>query len=174
MIGRVAGFLAASLVAACATAPELQPFPPLSSVPADFAMTGRLAVRQGDHSDIATLRWTRRARADTWIIASALGNEVARIESGPRGATLAQAGAAPEFAASFEELTQRVLGVPLDPDLIAGWLHASAPAQVPGDWQVTIDETQRAGAIDLARRITARRGDVVVKLVVDSYRALGE
>jgi hypothetical protein len=57
---------------------------------------------------------------------------------------------------------------------MAAWLHASAPAQVPGDWQVTIDETQHAGAIDLARRITARRGEVVVKLVVDSYRALGE
>ena len=174
MIGRIAGFLAAALVAACATAPPPQPFPQLSAVPADFEMTGRLAVRQGDRSDIATLRWTRKARADTWVIASPLGNEVARIDAGPRGATLAQAGAAPEAAASFEELTQRLLGVPLDPNVIAGWLHASVPAQAAGDWQVTIDETQRAGDIDLARRITARRGDVMVKLVVDSYRALGE
>lgn len=173
MIRRVAAFLAAALVAACATAPALQPFPQLSSVPADFEVIGRLAVRQGDRSDIAKLRWTRKARTDTWIIASPLGNEVARIEAGPGGATLAQAGAAPESAASFAELTLRLLGVALDPDVLTGWLHASVLAQAAGDWQVSIDETQRAGEVELARRITARRGDVVVRLVVDSYRPLG-
>jgi outer membrane biogenesis lipoprotein LolB len=172
VIRRVAGFLAAALVAACATAPAPQPFPQLSSVPADFEVLGRLAVRQGDRSDIAKLRWTRLARADTWTISSPLGNEVARIESGPRGATLVQAGAAPESAAGFAQLTQRLLGVALDPDVLAGWLHASVPTPVAGDWQVTIEETQRAGDVELARRITARRGDVVVRLVVDSYRAL--
>ena len=172
MIGRVAGFFAAALVAACATAPAPQPFPQLSSISADFEVIGRLAVRQGDRSDIAKLRWTRKARADTWTIASPLGNEVARIEAGPAGATLVQAGAAPESAASFAELTLRLLGVALDPDVLAGWLHASVPAQAAGDWQVTIEETQSAGAVELARRITARRGDVVVRLVVDSFRAL--
>jgi len=37
-----------------------------------------------------------------------------------------------------------------------------------------VEETQRAGAVDIARRITASRGDVSVRLVVDEYRALGE
>lgn len=134
-------------------------------------MSGRLAVRQGDRSDIARLRWTRSSSGDLWVISSPLGNEVARIESGARGASLAQAGAASEVAESFQALTERLLGVALDPRAIAGWLHGATPSEA-GDWRVTVEETQRAGAVDLARRITAVRGDVVVRLVIDDYRAL--
>ena len=143
-------------------------------MPAAFEASGRLAVRQGDRSDIAKLRWTRHRDSDVWVISSPLGNEVARLESGASGATLTRAGAASESAESFQMLTEKLLGAPLDPHEIAGWLHGSAPAAAPGDWKVTIDETQRAGSVDLAKRITAVRGAVVVKLVVDEYRALEE
>ena len=152
--------------------PAPQPLPELTSVPAAFEASGRLAVRQGQRSDIAKLRWTRHRSSDLWVISSPLGNEVARVESGAGGATLTRAGAASESAESFQTLTEKLLGVPLDPDAIAGWLHGSAPAAAPGDWQVTIDESRRAGRVDLAKRITAIRGDVVVKLVVDEYRTL--
>lgn len=151
--------------------PAPRAFAPLAGVPAAFEVSGRLAVRQGDRSDIARLRWTRSAAGDLWVIASPLGNEVARIESGARGATLAQAGAPTETAESFQALTERLLGVALDPQAIAAWLHGATPSAA-GDWRVTVDETQRAGSVDLARRITAVRGDIVVRLVVDDYRAL--
>ena len=136
-------------------------------------MSGRLAIRQGDRSDIAKLRWQRTAGGDVWIISSPLGNEVARIESGPRGATLWQAGSAPESAQSFQALTERLLGVALDPEAIAGWLHGDSPAGA-GGWRVTVEETQKAGAVELARRISATRDDVVVRLVVDDYRVPGK
>jgi hypothetical protein len=135
-------------------------------------MSGRLAVRQGDRSDIAKLRWTHARAGDTWVISSPLGNEVARIESGARGATLQRAGAPTESAADFASLTQQLLGVPLDPAALAQWLHGSR-LNAPGGWNVALEETQRAGAVDIARRITASRGDVSVRLVVDEYRALG-
>ena len=154
--------------------PAPQPLPRLSSVPAAFEASGRLAVRQGDRSDIAKLRWTRHRDSDLWVISSPLGNEVARLESGARGATLTRAGAPSEAADSFQGLTEKLLGVRLDPDAIARWLHGDTPAAAPGDWKVTIDETQRAGSVDLAKRITAIRGNVVVRLVVDEYRALEE
>ena len=154
--------------------PAPQPLPELTSVPAAFEASGRLAVRQGQRSDIAKLRWTRHRDSDLWVISSPLGNEVARVESGAGGATLTRAGAASESADSFQTLTEKLLGVPLDPDAIAGWLHGGAPAAAPGDWQVTIDESRRAGRVDLAKRITAIRGDVVVKLVIDEYRTLEE
>jgi hypothetical protein len=57
---------------------------------------------------------------------------------------------------------------------MAGWLHGAKPSNAPGDWKVSIDETQRAGEIDLARRITATRGDTTVRLVVDEYRPLAD
>jgi outer membrane biogenesis lipoprotein LolB len=170
---RVACLLALFL-ASCATLPPPAPLPILASVPAAFEMSGRLAVRQGDRSEIARLRWTHRPGSDRWAFASPLGNEVARIESGPNGATLTQAGGQEENAASFAELTERIVGIALDPATLASWLHGGAPAAAPGDWSVRIEETQRAGEVDLARRINATRGDVVLRLVVDEYRALPE
>jgi outer membrane biogenesis lipoprotein LolB len=166
--------IAALLAGACAYLPAPQRFPELSSIPAAFEVSGRLAVRQADRSDIAKLRWTRNHGSDLWVVSSALANEVARIESGAQGATLRRAGMEPESAETFQALTERLLGVSLDPNVIAGWLHGNRAPHAPGDWKVTIDETQRAGAVELARRITAARGDVVVKFAIDEYRVLAE
>jgi len=175
VIARLAAAAAALVLAGCAAlAPETAPLPSLASVPASFEMSGRLAVHQGNRSDIAVLRWTRRGRDDTWVIASPLGNEVARIESSPSGATLRQAGGETEQAPSFQALTRRVLGVGLDPAWLAAGLHGKAPTNLPDGWQFSIDETQPAGAVRLAKRITVRKDDTVVRLVVDSYRAIDE
>ena len=174
MVHRAAACLAALFISACASLPASTPLPQLAAAPADFEVSGRLAVRQGDRSDIAKLRWTRQGGSDSWVIASPLGNEVARLESDARGATLHRAGADPEHASSFQDLTERVLGVPLDPDVMASWLHGDTASAAPGGWKVSIDETQKAGHVDLARRLTAIRGDVVVRLIVDEYRALPE
>src|SRR5215470_9665890 len=97
------------LVAACATVAPPPP-PNLSSVPAAFEMSARISIRQADRSDIARLRWTHRASRDAWVIASPLGNEVARIESDGGGATLTQAGGGGYQADSFADLTDRILG----------------------------------------------------------------
>ena len=170
-------FLVALVVAlllhACATAPATSPAPQLSSVPAAFEMSARLSIRQADRSDIAKLRWTHRASRDAWVIASPLGNEVARIESDADGATLTQATGGVYHADSFEDLTERALGVPLDPRSLAAWLHGDV-RDTPAGWKVTLEETEQAGAVRLARRITAARGDTIVRLVVDEYQPLQE
>src|SRR5688572_27897999 len=88
MIARAAAPVLALLLGACALAPPKTALPELAGVPAAFEMTGRLALRHGDRSEIARLRWTHRPGSDLWVIASPLGNEVARIESGSAGATL--------------------------------------------------------------------------------------
>jgi outer membrane lipoprotein LolB len=160
-----------ALLSSCATTPPA-PLPDLTQVPKSFEVVGRISVRTPEKSDIAKLRWTRQGGTDTWVIASPLGNEVARLESGPRGTRLERAGAPPMSATNFQELTENILGVPLDPDRVAAWLHGKAVNDAAGDWKVSVDETQQAGAVKLARRITATRGDVVVRLVVDEYRAL--
>ena len=168
MIARLSAALLPLLLAACALAPP-RAIAPLAVRPPAFEMSGRLAVRQGERSEIARLRWTHRAESDLWVIASPLGNEVARIESTAAGATLNQGGE-PVAAPSFAALTERLLGVPLEPAALAAWLHGDVASAVPGGWSVTLDEMQTAGAVALARRISATRGDVVVRLVVDDYR----
>ncbi len=173
-IARLAAVLAALLLASCAITPAPSALPSLDRVPAAFEMSGRLAVRQGDKSEIARLRWTHTPASDVWAFASPLGNEVARIASSAGGATLTQAGGETHVAASFSALTERILGVPLDPATLAGWLHGTSAADVPGGWKVTFDEKQLAGSVELARRLSAIRGDVVVRLVVDEYRVVQE
>jgi outer membrane lipoprotein LolB len=153
--------------------PEPKPAPELSAAPRAFTVSGRIAIRQDQKSDIAKLRWTRQGGSDVWVVSSPLGNEVARIESGAGGATLVRAGEAPEHAASFQALTERLLGVALAPDEVAAWLHGERP-RAGGGWKVTVDETQPAGRVTLARRLTAERGDVVVKLVIDEYSPLAD
>jgi len=167
---RAAALGLVGLLAGCALAPEpRQPLPALQGVPEAFEMSGRIALRQGDRSEIARLRWTHRPASDLWVISSPLGNEVARLESGPRGARLERGGAEPEEAASFAELSERLIGIPLDPVLLVGWLH-NAGASSGGGWQVSVEESQRAGSVDIARRLSAVRGDVTVRLAVDEYR----
>ncbi|HET6264858.1 MAG TPA: outer membrane lipoprotein LolB [Usitatibacter sp.] len=172
MIARAAAAALALLLGACAAVPPSPPLPQLAGVPAAFEMAGRLALRQGQRSEIAKLRWTHRPGSDVWVIASPLGNEVARIEAGNGRATLRQAGGESTEAASFAELTERLLGVALEPAMLAAWLHGRAPAEGAGEWRVTLEDKQPAGAIEIARRMSAERGDVVVRLVVDEYRAL--
>ena len=77
-------------------------------------------------------------------------------------------------APSFEQLTQRVLGVALDPARLAERLHAKGAGDDASGWHVAIEETQDAGAVKLARRIVATRGDVTVRWVGDSYEALAD
>jgi outer membrane biogenesis lipoprotein LolB len=144
-------------------------------VPQWFEVAGRISVRNGQQSDIAKLRWTREPGPhDVWVISSPIGNEVARIDAGPSGATIIAAGSDSAWTASFGAVTEKYLGVALDPDTLAGWLHGASTAGAPEGWKVTLDETQRAGSVDIAKRITASRGDVVVKFVVDEYRPLQE
>ena len=169
---RAATLAFAALLAACAVAPQVrEPLPELQGVPSAFEMSGRLALRQGDRSEIARLRWTHRPPSDVWVFASPLGNEVARIESGPAGVRLDRGGGQVEEASSFAELSERMLGVALDPNLLVGWLHGAGPRE-SGEWRVVVEESQRAGSVDIARRLSATRGEVTVRLVVDEYRAL--
>jgi len=161
-----------ALAGCAALEPAREPPPELAAAPRAFEMSGRISVRVADRNDIAKLRWTHRPESDAWVVSSPLGNEVARIDADKAGAVLRRAGAADERSTSFAELTGRLFGAALDPVALAGWLHGAKPDAAHAGWNVTIDESQRAGAVDLARRITATRGDTIVKLVVDGYRPL--
>lgn len=160
--------LAALLLAACAAVP---PAPiPLDGLPRAFEMAGRLSVARAGQGEILRLRWRHAPASAAWVLATPVGTEVARIEREEAALTVHRPGAAPISASSFAELTENLLGAALDERLLIAWLHGR-PLAGPGDWAVTIDESQRIGGQALARRITASQGDTVVKLVVDDYRA---
>ncbi len=94
MIARLAAAALAVLLAACAAlAPPETPLPQLAAVPAvlrdERAPRGARGPAQRDRA--ASLDRARGA-SDEWVVSSPLGNEVARIESTPHGATLTRAG----------------------------------------------------------------------------------
>ena len=168
---RLAPLAAALVVAACAALP---PAPiALDGLPEAFEMAGRLSVAQAGRGEIVRIRWRHGPAADAWVLATLVGTEVARIERESGGLVLHRPGAAGLEAASLAELTENLLGAALDERLLVAWLHRR-PVAGPGGWAVTIDESQRFGASEVARRVTAVRGEVTVKLVVDDYRAQPE
>lgn len=164
---------AAMLVSSCAI---LEPSPapiPLDGLPASFEMSGRLSVAQPGRGDIAKLHWMHGPDADLWVLASPLGTELARIERGRDGLVVERPGEAPVHAASFSRLSGQLLGAAIDERLLVAWLHGR-PLAGPEGWRVSIDESQRLGDRDVARRITASRDAVTVKLVVDAYRIVAD
>jgi outer membrane lipoprotein LolB len=159
-------FLAALFVAALSGCATVAP-PPSAGTAASidsFELSARLSIRQGDKLDIAKLRWTRRGTFDLWVIASPLGNELARIEREGTAVVLTRANEPPLSSPSFATLTQSTLGVALDPDDLARWLQGTTPPVTAG-WKVDVEERNADGSV---RRLTAIHGDTVVKLVVDS------
>jgi outer membrane biogenesis lipoprotein LolB len=159
---------AALLVAGCAAMPPPAPIP-LEGLPGTFSVSGRVSVTQPGHGEIVRLHWSHATATDVWTVATPMGVEVARIERDGEGLVVHRPGASPMAAASFSDLTEKLLGAALDERLLVAWVHAR-PLAGPAGWQVSVDETQSSGSREVARRITAVRGEVTVKLVVDQYR----
>ncbi len=171
-MNRFASLAAVLLVAACASVPA--PPIPLEGLPAAFEMGGRLSVAQSGQGEIMRIRWSHGPGRDSWVIATPVGTEVARIERAASGGVVVhRPGEVTMEAASFSDLAENMLGAPLDERLLVAWLHGR-PVSGPEGWTVTVDGVQRLGDMEVARRVTASRGGTVVKLVVDDYRPRGD
>ena len=135
-------------------------------------MSGRISVTQEGHGDIFRLRWTHRPATDSYSLVSPVGTELARIERGPQGYVAWRPGQAPVAVSEFTTLTQHLLGVALDERALVAWLHARTGVAQSAGWWVTLEESQQVDGVEIARRLTAQRDGVTMKLVVDSYRAI--
>ncbi len=173
-------------LAGCA-APALREPPTMRPVAAElarFALAGRLQVRDGERSAAVGVDWQHDGAQDDWLFTGPLGQGLARIESGPAGARMTEAGGQRSSAASAAELAGSLLGVDAPFASLPRWVTAR-----PGDgaqvrevdeqgrlrrlvdrgW--TIEYTEYAGdAPDaLPRRIDIHRGDTRLRLIVDTW-----
>ena len=144
-----------------------------------FSLTGRISVRVNDKLDSGQIRWQRGADEESIGLYSPLGSQMAELVSDKRTrvVTLRQ-GKDTVTASSVAELTQTMLGVPLDLERLAGWVQgfvlreneASEATLANGDiWRVTVERYQSSGMHRFASRVTAIKGDVVVRLVIDEW-----
>ncbi|GAB4125501.1 MAG: lipoprotein insertase outer membrane protein LolB [Sideroxydans sp.] len=113
-------------LAGCASTPPL--LTPTPQADAPFALSGRVAVRQGQQHDTAGLRWTHAAR-DEILLQGPLGYTAARIRRDAQGATLEDAYGRRYQAADAEALMQQALGWSVPLVGLPYWLQGRAAPQ---------------------------------------------
>ena len=147
-----------------------------------FSLNGRISVRVNDKFDSGQIRWSRSVDEERIGLYSPLGSQVAEllIDKRTNIVTLRQ-GTETTTAASVSELTQSMLGAPLDLDRLNEWVQgvglienqATDVTLANGEkWRVTAERFNVAGAdgnYRFASRVTATRGDMVVRLVIDEW-----
>ena len=144
-----------------------------------FSLTGRISVRVGDKIDSGQIRWQRSVRGERIGLYSPLGSQVAELVRDKVADTVTlRQGKETLAAASIVDLTQSLLGVPLDLDRLAAWVQGRGllenesvdVAFANGDhWLVTAERFQVVGKHQFASRVIATSKDIVVRLVVDEW-----
>ena len=164
-------WLAMALLAGCAGvqvgAPEAALGPPLQS----FSAAGRISLRQGDRSDHLQFDWQHSPQRDLMLFSTPLGQGLAELGRDASGAWLAMPGAQERRAADLAELAQRVFGAPLPLDVLADWLRGAQPGLegLADGWRIVITETMPYDQRRLPRRLEVRRGDVELRIVIDTW-----
>jgi outer membrane lipoprotein LolB len=188
----LAGAGAATLLASCAllTAPvENAPLAPTTFF-SFFELTGRISVRNGEHGEFGRLLWRNAREFQQIQLLSPMGQTVAEITQSGNAAAVLRTGSETRSAANFDGLTQDVLGAVVPVRDIASWIQgaidpaaadsivtqrdgAGRPLQLThAGWEVAIEDYRRFGDAAVAARVTAVKGETVVKLIIDEWKAL--
>lgn len=142
---------------------------------AHFFVSGRLALQQGERRDFLKFDWQHDSVRDIVLLLSPLGQGIAEIVRDESGARLLRPGEAPIEAADIASLTQQVLGTAVPLQELGNWLRGArgASGEIDG-WRIVVTQTVVHPASvtgRLPRRLEARRGDVVLTLIVDDWAA---
>lgn len=177
----VVALAGAVVLAGCATShpPSLAPMASSVASPATyFSLRGRISVRVGDRLDPGQIRWNRAPGEERIQLFTPLGSQVAELTRPASGPVTLKKGDETMVAPSVDALAMTMLGVALDLDAVAGWVQGvglvdGATTEVRmanGDvWQVTAENVRPSGAHRVASRVSAIRGDTVVRLVIDEW-----
>ena len=177
---RVTFFLLLVVLAGCADFP-LAPLPDTAPEGKDaFALDGKLGVVADGHGFYANMRWRHAGGDDDIVLATPLGQGVARIERNATGVTLTTADGRVLSAPDGETLTEQALGWRLPLNGLPYWARGE-PA--PGGYQWLPDgsgieqdgwkvEWER-NAGGLPYRITLHRDNLQVRLAVTAWSGGG-
>lgn len=175
---RLARIVLSVLLAGCASLPETtQVGPPTDG----FELIGRVAVRHGDEGTSGRIVWRHGPDFDEMLIASVLGQGIARITRRHGSVELVTADHGEYQAAEAESLTERVLGwrLPLGglPDWVQGRPDPAYPAMLVRDAQSRLSELEQNGwriryqEYQGARplRLQMSHNDLEIRLIVDKW-----
>lgn len=137
-------------------------------------------MRVNDRLESGQILWARLGTEERIELFTPFGNQVAELVKPKDSGVTLRRGREIDTAASMAELTLTLLGVPLDLDAMARWTQGIGLVEgvaternfLNGDaWQVTVERLQPRGGHQFASRVSAVRGDIVVRLVIDEWRA---
>ena len=169
--------LGAALLGACAVLPDAQPLPP-----GGFELSGRVAIRTGRDSVSGRIFWQHSDETDELLIASPLGQGIARISRGRDGFRLVTGDEREFHAADAESLTENAFGWRLPLTGLPDWVQGRASAGRSADWRRDAEgrplELRQDGwrvqyeAFRDAQpaRLRMSRDDLEIRLAVDRWR----
>jgi outer membrane lipoprotein LolB len=169
------GFAAAALLAACAAIPD-----PSTPPPGGFELSGRVAIRFGSEAASGRIFWRHSDDADELLVASPLGQGIARITRERDEYRVVTGDGKVTIASDPENLTEQAFGwrLPLSglPDWVRGRASPDRPAETRGapgrdlelrqdGWHVVYEEFREGRPF----RLRLSRADLEIRLVVDRW-----
>ena len=169
--------------------------------PADFVLMGRVSVKGGKESFSGGVQWRHADRGDEILLLSPLGQTLAQIQLNPDGASLTTSEHQSYYATDVESLTEQVLGWRLPLMGLQYWVQGmNSPATAaemdldrdgrvvairqdgwnidyarlfPGVEHAAQARSQTQAETVRPRLLLLKRGDLQIKLVIDSWNSAG-
>ena len=175
MVRFAPGFAVAAFLAACATLPDPSP-PPLGG----FELSGRVAIRHANDATSGRIFWRHSSDADELLIASPLGQGIARLNREGDEYRLVTGDNKLYRASEAESLTEQALGwrLPLAglPDWVRGRASPGRPAETRREaggslevrqdgWRIAYEEFREGRPF----RLRISRDDLEIRLIVDRW-----
>ncbi len=155
--------------------------PPKSTAPDTvFDLSGRIAVKYGDHGFYGNLRWIHRRDSDEVWLLSPLGQTVAHISKDSQGAELTGGDGKSYSAPDVESLTEKILGWRLPLEGLDSWVVGKAASGPPfhasfegremktlsqEGWDIRYERRFENGK---PRQLILERTGILIKFVIDA------
>jgi outer membrane biogenesis lipoprotein LolB len=146
-----------------------------------FRLSGRLSVRVADRLDSARIEWMRDGRKETISFFSPFGSQIALVSASADGASLTR-GEVVEYAPSIRALTESLLGVGIDTEMLARWVQgfdvgegiavSNENGERTAQWSIRAENVRSVDGViggRIAARVSAAEGDRSLRLFVDSF-----
>lgn len=193
---RTAWILAAAvMLAGCAAAPRPRLSDPAAlaaqrsreaqlAADPDWALSGRLAISDERDSGSGRIHWREHGGRYSIELAAPVSRRSWRLTGDAHWALLEGLDGGPRRARNADRLLAEALGWPLPLAHLRAWVRGArgpgeavlefGPDGLPASmrqsgWDIVFRDWHRDGPMPLPRRVFANRGDVRVRLVVDSW-----
>lgn len=172
-------------LSACAgvTPPASAPARPERASLEAFTLEGRISVRREGQNFSGQVAWQHRVGRDDILLSTPLGQGVASLVGGPEAARLELADKRSYLAPDVDTLSEQIFGarLPLSrmPLWVLGrtggdgrveWDDQLRPARIMEQgWQIDYLSFESPAADALPTRLLMQRGDLEVRLAIDSW-----